>query len=76
MVLFISMNDHESSESRLLARRRKLAAVAQDFTRKYDIDDFTEDELNHWIEELRPVRMEICRIDDQLWEIDQREGVL
>lgn len=75
MVLFISMSDLESLVTRLLARRRKLAAVAEAFTRQYEINDFTDEELNHWIEEMRPIRMEIRRIDDKLWEMDQRGGV-
>ena len=68
-------NDRDFLITRLRMRRRKLAAVAEAFTRQYDINDFTDEELNHWIEEMRPIRMEIRRIDDKLWEMDQREGV-
>ena len=61
--------DREEFEDRLRRRRRELVAFAEEFGRDYEIDDFSLEELDLWIERLRPVRLEIRAIDSALDEL-------
>jgi len=49
--------------------REKLVAFVDDFARTHDVDAMSTDELNLWIERLRPIRLEIHRIDSALRKI-------
>jgi len=49
--------------------REKLVAFVEDFAHTHDVDAMSTDELNLWIERLRPIRLEIHRIDSALRKI-------
>ncbi len=56
----------EELENQLLDHRRELVAFVEEFDHNHDIDDFSLEELDLWIERLRPIRLEIRAIDSAL----------
>ena len=60
----------------LRSRRRILEKIADNFIRRFDINEFSNEELNHWIEEMRPIRLEIRAIDRRLLELSSVAEVM
>ena len=53
----------------LMEKREELVEFVNTFKQAHDIDAFSVEELDLWIERLRPVRMELRAIDDALREL-------
>ncbi len=62
-------NQLGNMEADLRARRAKLVAFVEDFASTHDIDRMSTEELDLWIERLRPIRLEIHRSDSALKKI-------
>ena len=68
----MEMNDQDLNRKTIEAlrsRRSVLEKTAEEFKRRYDINGLSDEELNHWIEEMRPIRLEIRAIDRSLLEL-------
>jgi len=67
------MSEADAQDAATLRKNRgKLVAFVEDFARTHDVDAMSTDELNLWIERLRPIRLEIHRIDCALKKIADR----
>jgi hypothetical protein len=62
----VVMEKFENDLQGLLERRQRLVSFVEKFSRSYDIERLTAEEIDLWIERLRPVRLEMRAIDDQL----------
>ena len=51
------------NEDELLKRRERIVAFVETFTRTHDINTMTSEEIDLWIEKLRPLRTEMRAID-------------
>jgi hypothetical protein len=60
--------------ARLQQERARLVAFVKEFASTHDIDGMTTDELDLWIERLRPIRLEIHRIDMALKRLTAAPG--
>jgi len=60
------MQENDEKLRDLLERRQRLVAFVEDFIKNHDIEQFSAEEIDLWIERLRPVRLEMRAIDDQL----------
>ena len=58
----------ETADS-LHQRRAKLVAIVDELARTHDVDRMGTEELDLWIERLRPIRLEVHEIDMALREI-------
>ena len=63
----------EKQKKRLQQRREELVKFAEDFKRQYEINEFSEEELDLWIEHFRPIRLEIRAIDKELARLEAGE---
>jgi len=61
----------QESEASLRQRRAKLVAIVDEFARTHDVDSMGTEDLDLWIERLRPIRLEIYEIDMALRHIGQ-----
>ncbi len=50
----------------LKKRRMKITAFVENFRQTHDLDSMSTQELDLWIERLRPLRLDMRAIDDQL----------
>jgi hypothetical protein len=50
----------------LLERRERLVAFVEEFLQSHDPETMCAEEIDLWIERLRPIRLEVRAIDDQL----------
>lgn len=50
----------------LIARRASLVAFVEDFFQIHDPKSMCAEEIDLWIERLRPIRLEVRAIDDRL----------
>lgn len=50
----------------LLARRERLVAFVEEFLQNHDPETMCAEEIDLWIERLRPIRLEVRAIDDRL----------
>lgn len=55
-----------ASAPELLERRERLVAFVEEFLQSHDPETMCAEEIDLWIERLRPIRLELRAIDDQL----------
>ena len=56
----------EAAVPELLARRERLVAFVENFLQSHDPETMGAEEVDLWIERLRPIRLELRAIDDRL----------
>lgn len=60
------MGAKEEKLKDLLDRRQRLVEFVTAFVQTHDIEQLSAEEIDLWIERLRPIRPEMRAIDDQL----------
>lgn len=60
------MGAKEEKLKDLLDRRQRLVEFVTAFVQTHDIEQLSAEEIDLWIERLRPIRLEMRAIDDQL----------
>lgn len=60
------MGANEEKLKDLLDRRQRLVEFVEAFIQTHDIEQLSAEEIDLWIERLRPIRLEMRAIDDQL----------
>jgi len=60
------MGANEEKLKDLLDRRQRLVEFVTAFVQTHDIEQLSAEEIDLWIERLRPIRLEMRAIDDQL----------
>jgi hypothetical protein len=66
------MEKYENDLQDLQERRQRLVAFVEKFSRTYDVEQLSADEIDLWIERFRPIRLEMRAIDDQLRQQNQK----
>ena len=56
----------EAAVPELLERRERLVEFVEEFLQSHDPEMMCAEEIDLWIERLRPIRLEVRAIDDRL----------
>ena len=55
-----------ATRPQLLAQRERLVAFVEEFLQSHDPETMGAEDIDLWIERLRPIRLEVRAIDDRL----------